>query len=233
MRLFKGILAAIRGRRNEEFGLDALRTFLPKHRYNYPLLSALLLCLGRRVKDVGRKADIVDFGGSLGVSWFQNHTLLDGFLGRYGVVEQKCVADLGRAEVPEVEFFYTIEECLAAGLSRDVCVLSSVLQYLDDPLRIVDEIIDAGFCNVIVDRGLFATKSVPPRIAIQYLRGKNTGQYPISIMERKDVLSKFLTRGYSLVSEWESFDVMPVKVGCRAINLQSQGFLVSRECSSM
>ena len=55
------------------------------------------------------------------------------------------------------------------------------------------------------------------------------GQYPINIMRREDVLFRILNSGYRLVAEWPSFDLMPVKIGVRSINLQSQGFMVSRK----
>jgi putative methyltransferase (TIGR04325 family) len=199
-----------------------------KGNYNYPMLSAMLFSMGRCLKNNGRKTDVLDFGGSLGVSWFKNRAFFEGLCGRYCVVEQKCVVELGKEKVPEVEFYYTIEECLSTGISRDVCLFSSVLQYLDNPMEMVDSILKAGFDNIIVDRALFAADEVTPRIAIQY-NNDGHGQYPINIMSREDVLSRILNSGYRLVAEWPSFDLMPVKIGVRSINLQSQGFMVSRK----
>ena len=228
VKLFEDIIDFIEKCRQEDNKPFALREFNSNHVYNYPMISALLLSMSRCREMKKRSADILDFGGSLGVSWFRNRNLLKEFCGRYCVVEQKCVVDLGKINVPEIEFFCTVDECLSQGVSRDICIFSSVLQYLDDPIAIIEKITEAGFDNIIVDRALFASDKVSPRIAIQY-NNDGKGQYPINIMMRDKILSVILNKGYELIAEWPSFDVMPVKTGIKTFNLRSQGFLASRK----
>ena len=55
--------------------------------------------------------NILDFGGSLGSSYFQNRKLLEGIPVEWNVVEQANFVDYGRREVPEINFHYKISDC--------------------------------------------------------------------------------------------------------------------------
>lgn len=80
--------------------------------YNYPFLSALFLAFN------GIKGEhpiqVVDFGGSLGSTFFQNRSLFS-TIGRHvvwNVIEQKSFVERGSKEVPEVSFYYTAKDFL-------------------------------------------------------------------------------------------------------------------------
>ena len=63
--------------------------------YAWPLLAGLLWVAAKH----GGRLEVLDFGGSLGSSWFQNRAFLAG-LGAVGwnVVEQSATVDVGRRE---------------------------------------------------------------------------------------------------------------------------------------
>ena len=99
--------------------------------YNCPLLAGLLRALSR----VGRRADILDFWGSLGRTDFQNKEMLVA----YGeALQWHIVEQTGRARLLEIQFFPTVEDFLAARKSPDILLFSSILQYFDDLYQVVD-----------------------------------------------------------------------------------------------
>ena len=71
--------------------------------YNYPLLAALFYALAR----LGKAANILDFGGSLGSTYYQNRQILleTGMTVDWNIVEQEKFVKLGRSHLPEIQFF--------------------------------------------------------------------------------------------------------------------------------
>lgn len=101
----------------------------------------------------GRLA-VVDFGGALGSSYFQCR----GFLAEvtalsWGVVEQPQLVAIGRErfERDALHFFSTIDEAVAA-LRPNVALLSSVLQYLEQPWTVLDQFVATRIPYLIIDR---------------------------------------------------------------------------------
>ena len=89
---------------------------------------------------------VVDYGGSLGSSYFQNRYLLNGSISlNWNIVEQKHFVDCGREFIQDqnLNFFYTIEEALL-NAKPDVLLLSSVIQYLEKPYEFIEKSTDYG-----------------------------------------------------------------------------------------
>ena len=194
--------------------------------YNYPVLTSLLYCfaaLGR-----GSRIDVLDFGGSLGSTYFQNREVLAGLDYAWSVVEQECFVTRGRGCVPEISFYYTIDEYLQSGKAKDVCLVSSVLQYLDDPLKWARRIFDVGFRYVLVDRTYFNPLK-GTHIGIQYVASSiYNAQYPITLIEYEAFLQVARECGYSVVNEWVSpVDKMPLVAKGKRFVLPSRGVLLS------
>lgn len=136
--------------------------------YSWPLLAGLLSAAARD----GGRLEVVDFGGALGTTYFQNRAFLSTLPEvRWNVVEQPHFIARGRAGFQDdrLRFHDSIDACLAEG-RPNVLVLSSVLQYLERPYELL-----AGarrFPSVIVDltpvhggdRDRLTVQRVPPSI---------------------------------------------------------------------
>lgn len=120
-----------------------------KIEYSFPLLASLLYVASNSLN----RLDIVDFGGSLGSSYFQNRRMLSGldYL-RWSIVEQNNFVTEGikNFQGDVLKFYYTIDDCLKEN-KPNVLVLSSVLQYLDNPYSFLEEILKYDFENLIFD----------------------------------------------------------------------------------
>lgn len=121
--------------------------------YSYPLLCGLL----RVAAENGGYLNVLDFGGSLGSSYFQNRVFLSGLKKlKWNIVEQEKFVRVGKDyfEDKSLHFYNTIDECLVAQ-KPDVVLLSSVLQYIDVPYNVLSKILEQKIPYIIVDRTPF------------------------------------------------------------------------------
>lgn len=171
--------------------------------YNWPVLSALMF--GAAVcKNPGSLA-VMDFGGSLGTTYFQNKKFIEILPGpiKWGIVEQKHFVDAGKNdfESNELKFFYDIDSCFEE-LKPSVLLLSGVLQYIEKPYLDLEKLLVYNFDLIIVDRTTFASSSnevikvqnVPPSIY--------NASYPCWFFSKNKLLSIFKKHGYYLVEEF-------------------------------
>lgn len=100
---------------------------------------------------------MLDFGGSLGSSYFQNRSFLSGIKNlKWCIVEQKHFVESGKEnfENNQLKFYYTVEECLKEN-QPNVLLLSSVIQYLDTPHEWLEKLVAYNIPYIIVDRTSF------------------------------------------------------------------------------
>jgi putative methyltransferase (TIGR04325 family) len=134
---------------------------------NYYLLSVLLLLAGENKN----KLTIIDFGGSLGTSYYQNI----GFLSHvtdlnWCIIEQPQFVEIGRKsfENDHVKFYYTLEECLAKHPEPNLFHISGVLQYIEQPYDLLKKIQSYNIPNIILDFIGYNHKN-EDRITIQHV----------------------------------------------------------------
>lgn len=170
--------------------------------YPYPLISALLhtaIACGNRLR-------VLDFGGSLGSTYYQVRDLIPSAVAlQWTVVEQENFVRCGKElfEDETLKFHYTIEESLAAGKS-DLLLLSSVVQYLETPHRFLESIRQHNFKYIVIDRTAFIRNDRPDRLTLQIVPPAiYEARYPAWFFNEKRFLDHF--RGYQVKMEFESF----------------------------
>lgn len=171
--------------------------------YSWPITAGLMWAAAR---DHGRLS-VLDFGGSLGSSYFQNLKFLGDLQNvRWSVVEQPHFVEAGRAHVQNetLVFYPTIMECVAAE-NPNVLLLSSVLQYLERPFAVLDELIGSGVEIILVDRTSLSTNGDVFKIQVT---PKNicSSRYPIRYFDRTKLISFFNRKGFCCVEEFSSLD---------------------------
>lgn len=170
--------------------------------YNFALLSNLLYV----ANNFKGKLRIIDFGGSLGGTYFQCRQYLSSLDNvEWSIVEQRHFIDCGKEWFSErpLDFFYTIEECLNKHY-KDLVLLSSVLQYLDEPYIYLQDILKYNFPYIIVDRTPFF--DFPDRITIQKVPPEiYDASYPAWFFNR-DKFIDFISSKYNILAEWDSFE---------------------------
>jgi len=170
--------------------------------YSWPLLAGLLLASSCN----HGKLSVLDFGGSLGSSYFQNRKFLDqlSFVS-WNIVEQKHFVDEGKKyfENEVLHFYYDVEECVKKEKPK-VLLLLSVLQYLEKPYEMLDYLLSFEFSFVIVDRTLFNLQS-KDRITVQKVPPWiYEASYPCWLFDKSKFISYFKNKGYTMIEKFHS-----------------------------
>ena len=171
--------------------------------YPFELLATLL----RVAVEFEGHLSVLDFGGSLGSSYYQCRRFLTVLKDiKWGVVEQKHFVDCGRAEFEDgsLLFFESSSACVEA-IHPKVVVLSSVLQYLESPINVLNELIRYKCRYLIIDRSPFSDMK-RSFLTVQHVPKKiYKASYPSWIFTREDLRTQMATH-YELIAEFESHD---------------------------
>ena len=133
--------------------------------YAWPVLASLMWAAARN----GGVLNVLDFGGALGSSYFQNRKFLQALPEvRWNVVEQAHYVQEGQEHIQDehLRFYLTIDACLAES-QPNVVLLSSVLQYLESPDEIISLLTTVGANSLIIDRTPFSL-SEADKLVIQH-----------------------------------------------------------------
>lgn len=123
-------------------------------KYDWFVVAGLMWVAARN----GGVLNVLDFGGALGSSYFQNRKFLQPLTDvHWNVVEQEHYVEAGRKHIQDdqLRFYKTIEECLTVN-QPNVILLSSVLQYLESPADLISVLSKVGAQCLLIDRTPFA-----------------------------------------------------------------------------
>ena len=169
--------------------------------FSLPVMAAVARIACRR----DGQLRVLDLGGAFGGMYRQYRAfgLPDGVC--WNVVEQPDFVRLGRTfETTELRFLNSFEEVLAGGLP-DLVLLSSVMQYLENPHEILRKIISTGAPHLVIDRtpcfdtecDLLTVQRVPAEIY--------RASYPCWIFSRPSLL-RTLEQEYRMVAAFKDSD---------------------------
>lgn len=188
--------------------------------YSWPLLAALLLACA----ESNNKIHVLDFGGSLGSTYFQNKKILDKFSNvSWSIVEQKHFIEKGRKFIQDdrIKFYESVNECLK-NESPNIILFSSVLQYLSEPFKLVDELLNNSNADyVIIDRTPF-TEDSKDKITIQRVDPKiYKASYPCWNFNLDNLKQFFANKKFNVMEEFDAID------GKRA-DIQFKGLILKK-----
>lgn len=218
-------LRAIRKVKAGEAAYERDTVVFDRIQYSFPLLAALLLAASRD----GGRLRVLDFGGALGSTYFQNRSLLAHLSElRWGVVEQPHFVAAGREHVADgrLSFFSGIDEC-AAALRPNLALLSGVLSYVESPGKVLEDVQRWEPSFICLDRTLVSLEG-GTRLTVQRVPTEiYDASYPCWILDEAQLLER-AGRGYRRVYEFaSSFDSGEIRLkGLRAV---FKGYLFARE----
>lgn len=158
--------------------------------YSWPVTAALMWAAAQD----GGRLSVLDFGGSLGSSYFQHRQFFDGLTDiRWSVVEQPHFVEAGRQYIQNenLRFYETICECEEFE-KPNVILLSSVLQYLEKPDEFLGSILKTAANVLIIDRTPYSSK-VFDGLATQHVSADiYPASYPMHIFAESMFLEKML-----------------------------------------
>jgi putative methyltransferase (TIGR04325 family) len=173
-----------------------------KIEYSWPLLSALMW-----VSNINKgRLNVIDFGGSLGSSYFQNKSFLDAVdTVKWNIVEQKSFVDYGREFIQDnqIHFFHSIKEAIDVNGSPDILVISCTLPYLEDPHSFLNDLMEYKIPYLIVDNTPFNYEN-RDRLTVQKVHPSiYEASYPCWLLSYDKVLQQLADR-YMIISEFEN-----------------------------
>ena len=216
--------AALLKVKNGEAVYERDSVLFQKIQYAWPLLAGLMWVAARS----GGRLNVLDFGGSLGSTYFQNRCFLERLPAvRWNIVEQPRQVKVGKADFEDehLKFYGDINACLAET-QPNVIVLSSVLQYLEQPFDVLRTLLASPCNHLIVDRTPF-WDGPEDRLCVQYVPASiYAASYPSWIFS----LHRFrclLNEGWDIVAEFDGFDrfASPVKTTWKGIIAHRRGML--------
>jgi len=172
--------------------------------YSWPLLAGLMWAAAQS----GGRLNVLDFGGSLGSTYFQHRAFLKKIQDvRWNIVEQAEHVKVGKEffEDDTLRFYPTIDDYSAEN-TPDVVILSGVLQYLEHPYETLSRLLKLHSKCIILDRTPF-WEGGEDRICVQYVPASiYPASYPTWILSKNRFLQFAQKNKLNIVAEFEGFD---------------------------
>jgi putative methyltransferase (TIGR04325 family) len=167
--------------------------------YRHPLIASLLYILNRSASSLS----VLDIGGALGSLYFQcKHWLGTSQTIRWYVLEQPHIVEFAQQHYQDknLTFINTINE-IELRSRPQVALLSSSLQYFEEPYNLVSRLIGDNFSYIIYDRTPFSSRQ-NTKIMLQNVNTKNyITNYPSWILNENH-LKDILNEKYKLFSSF-------------------------------
>jgi len=191
--------------------------------YSWPLLAALLWIASQERNHLR----VIDFGGALGSSYYQNRSFLTHLETlNWNVVEQDSFLECGIRQFTDshLRFFPTIDACIQ-NTPCDAIIFSSVLPYLPDPYVQLDDAIGCRFRYIIIDRTPVLTGR-QDRLTVQVVPpGIYTASYPAWFLG-EDRLIEYLSHHYELIAP---FDSLVPRINLGDVIAREKGYIFKRK----
>jgi putative methyltransferase (TIGR04325 family) len=175
-----------------------------KPQYSFPVIAGLLRAA---LAGYGRLA-VLDFGGSLGTTYFQCRPLLRTVASiEWSIVEQAAHVRCGRAHFagPELHFYTDVDECVRKR-RPDTLLLSSVLQYLPAPYATLEQLLRQPWRHVLIDRTAFLAAG-RDRLTVQHVpESIYPATYPAWFFSEAKLTAAVAAAGYTLVADFAGAD---------------------------
>jgi len=191
----------------------------PNIQYPWELLSSLMWVAAQN----NGKINIIDFGGALGITYYQYKIFFDQLkIGevQWNVVEQPHFVELGKKEFENdiLKFYISVDDCVSQNTGNIHCVLfSSVLPYLEKPYELLSDVLKKKFKYIIIARTYF-TKNKSDRITVQKVpKNYYDASYPCWIFEKNKIMNFLTQYEYELIYEYKEkyqLNIPSESIGC-------------------
>ena len=172
--------------------------------YTWPVLAGLMWVAAQ---SRGR-LNVLDFGGSLGSTYYQNRAFLHDLPEvRWNIIEQPAHVKVGKEcfEDDVLNFFPDIETCLSET-KPNVILLGSVLQYLENPYETLDTLLHLPCNYVILDKTPF-WKGSTDKLCIQHVPPNiYSASYPSWIFAKAKLLHYITQIECDVIADFENLD---------------------------
>lgn len=168
--------------------------------YNWALLAQLQKIA---IENDG-KLCVLDFGGSLGSTYYQNKDFLKDIRElSWCILEQEHFVECGKQHFEDgrLKFYHSMDECLQTN-KPSVLLLSSVLQYLPNPKEWMATFLNYSIPYIIIDRTSFINDT--DRLSLQKVdESIYEASYPSWFFNEAAFLESFLSK-YAVITDFDN-----------------------------
>lgn len=175
--------------------------------YSWALLASLMWVAARSEG----KLRVLDFGGSLGSTYYQNRRFLSALnLVEWNIVEQERFVECGKKHFEDdiLKFFLTANEAMRERPSQ-ILLLGSTLQYIEHPFELLDSCLSLSFKYILFDRTPFVVGKKRDIISLQKVPSFiYKASYPSWIFYDKKLIKHIEEKGFSMVCAHDNDDIL-------------------------
>jgi len=172
----------------------------------------LLACLNLVAAKTAGRLSVLDFGGSLGSSYFQHRKLLQCLPDlSWCVVEQPHYVDFGANHLQDerLKFYPTIKDA-CSSCRPNVVLFGSVLEYLPEPFKILKDVFSAGIPFIVIDRTAFCSGD-RDRLTIQKVSPEiYDASYPAWFFSLEKFENFMKAASFEMMADWICEDDFPL-----------------------
>ncbi|WP_430446969.1 MAG: methyltransferase, TIGR04325 family [Pseudomonas piscis] len=194
--IFNSVTQAALKVKSGEFFCERDSVLFDSPQYSWESLACLMHVAARS----SGRLNVLDFGGSLGSSYFNNRRFLAGLSVNWSVVEQEHFVSFGAEHLEDhiLHFDKTIDDSVSSH-QPDVILLSSVLHYLPEPYDWLNRLLAVGSPFILIDRtptgrtgrDVIKVQKVHPSIY--------TASYPCRILDMQKLLNTLENHNYRIL----------------------------------
>jgi putative methyltransferase (TIGR04325 family) len=171
---------------------------------------------------------VLDFGGSLGSTYWRHRKFLPSADRlRWDIVEQNAFVEAGRKHLENapLSFHHDVSSAQSRG-GHDVLLCSSVLQYMEEPFRLLEEWSQLDISYLLLNN-LPLEAAGPDRLTVQHVPPTiYVATYPVWFFNR-DAFFNRVSNHYQIIREFAAEAELPVGRGL----LRTTGLLLKRRTS--
>jgi putative methyltransferase (TIGR04325 family) len=166
---------------------------------DWPMIAALMW-----VATQTGHLNVIDFGGSLGSTYFQNISFLRSIKNvKWNVIEQPHFVKCGKEyfQDEQLKYYYDIKSCLKEN-DVNLVILSGVLPFLEDPYFLLKEISSLNVPFVIIDK-THLIDADKDRITVQHVPASiYKASYPAWFFSRTKFY-EFIEMNYEIIADFD------------------------------
>lgn len=217
--ILQKILEATRKVKDGQAVYEQDSVIFDKIRYDWPVLAGVLWVAAQH----SGRLSVIDFGGSLGRTFFQNRRFLMKLSAiTWSIVEQPAFVRAGQKyfQDEKLKFYFDVASCNQAE-NANVILLSSVLSYMQQPYELLEFLHSQAVEFLIIDR-LPLIDGNKDRLTVQYVSPEiYEASYPAWFFSESK-FTHFIRSRFDLVEEYDCD--FSFTIPCRV-----KGFILKRK----
>ncbi|MDP9519126.1 MULTISPECIES: methyltransferase, TIGR04325 family [Pseudomonas] len=194
--IFESVKQAALKVKSGEYFCERDSVLFESPQYSWESLACLMHVAARSSGEL----NVLDFGGSLGSSYFNNRLFISGLKTHWSIVEQEHFTSFGSEHLEDQSlcFHKTIEESISAH-QPNVILLSSVLHYLPEPYEWLERLLSVAPPFVLIDRTPMG-KNGRDIIKVQRVHPSiYSASYPCRILDLDKIISHLKSHNYKIL----------------------------------